>query len=147
MKSISLKMKLGLAFASLLLIISAMGIMNYNPTHKLSDLADEVDKQMYKKQLSTELDEGMELQTSATRGFVLSGRDSILQRREEGITRSDRVMEELKKLLQTQRSYSRLLCAVPLSGSRLTVQAPSVTGFEFTLNSNLRPGIRLKRFQ
>jgi methyl-accepting chemotaxis protein len=102
-KSISLKMKLGLAFASLLLIISAMGIMNYNSTHKLSDLADEVDKQMYKKQLSTELDEGMELQTSATRGFVLSGRDSILQRREEGITRSDRVMEELKKLLQTER--------------------------------------------
>ena len=49
MKSISLKMKLGLAFASLLLIISAMGIMNYNSIHKLSDLADEVDKQMYKK--------------------------------------------------------------------------------------------------
>jgi methyl-accepting chemotaxis protein len=102
-KSISLKVKLGLAFASLLLIISAMGVMNYTSIHKLSDLADEVDKQMYNKQLSIELDGGMELQTSATGKFVLSGRDSILQRREEGIAQSDRVMAELKKLLQIER--------------------------------------------
>jgi CHASE3 domain sensor protein len=100
---ISLKMKLGLGFGALLLIMAIMSAMSYTSIHKLSDLSDEVAKQMYKLQLSTEVDAALELQTSGTRGYVLSGGELPLQRRDEGITQNDKAVGELRKLLQTER--------------------------------------------
>ncbi len=102
MNKISLTMKLGLGFGALLLIVAILAVIGYTSINKLSDLSDEVDRQMYKKQLSTELDAGMELQTSATHAYVLSGTEATLQRREEGIAQSDKAMGELNTLLPAQ---------------------------------------------
>ena len=102
MNKISLKMKLGLGFGVLLLIIAVMGITSYTSVNKLSDLSDEVQKQMHQAQIAADVDSGIELQTSATRGFVLSGNEEILKRREEGIAQVDKSLEELVKLLQTE---------------------------------------------
>jgi methyl-accepting chemotaxis protein len=98
---ISLKMKLGLGFGVLLLIIAVMGITSYTSVNKLSDLSDEVQKQMHKAQMAGDVDSGIELQTSAGRGFVLSGNEEILKRREEGIAQVDKSLAELVKLQQT----------------------------------------------
>jgi methyl-accepting chemotaxis protein len=100
---ISLKMKLGLGFGVLLLIIAVMGITSYTSVNKLSDLSDEVQKQMYNSQLASDVDAGIELQTSAGRGFVLSGNERILSRRAEGIAENDKSMQELSKLLQSEK--------------------------------------------
>jgi methyl-accepting chemotaxis protein len=100
---IGLKWKLALGFGALLLIISVMGFMSYTAIHKLTTLSDEVSKQMYKKQLAVAVNGGVELQTSATRGYLLSGTEGTLKRRDEAMAHVDRSMEELSKLLQTQK--------------------------------------------
>ena len=104
MNKISLKMKLGLGFGVLLLISAVMGITSYTSVNKLSNLSDEVQKQMHKAQIAADVDSGIELQTSAGRGFVLSGNEEILKRREEGIAQVDKSMAELIKLLQTEEA-------------------------------------------
>jgi len=99
---ISLKMKLGLGFGVLLLIVGLMGIMTYRSVQKLSELSDEVQMNMHKAQVAADVDSGVELQTSAGRGFVLSGKEEMLKRREEGIAQVDKSMAELIKLLRTE---------------------------------------------
>ncbi len=94
---------MGLGFGSLLLIMGIMGVMSYTSIHKLSDLTDEVERQLQKKQLATEIDGGIELQTSSTRGYVLSGSEETLKRREEGISQADKAMQELNPVLQTEK--------------------------------------------
>ncbi len=103
MNKISLKMKLGLGFGVLLLIIAVMGIMTYSSLNKLSDVTDDIKKQMHKAQIAADVDAGIELQTSGTRGFMLSGSEATLKRREEGMTQVDTSMAELVKLLQTEK--------------------------------------------
>lgn len=114
MKKISLKMKLAGGFGTLLVTMACMGYMSYSAINKLSDLSDEVNKQMLKKQLSDQVDAGIELQTSATRGYLLSGSDTTLRRREEGIAEFDKDMSELTKLMQTERGKA-LLASVQTS--------------------------------
>jgi methyl-accepting chemotaxis protein len=100
---ISLKMKLALGFGVLLVIVATMGFVSYSSINKLSDLSDEVSTQMHKSQLASNVDGGIELQTSAGRGYVLSGSEQTLKRREEGEAQADKAMEELYKLLQTDK--------------------------------------------
>src|SRR5215471_8315021 len=96
-------MKLGLGFGGLLVLMAIMGFESYRSTVKLSDLTDEMGKQDHKRLLATQADQGLELQTSATRGYVLSGAESVLKRRQEGIEQADKAMEELAKLQQTEK--------------------------------------------
>ena len=103
MIKLSLKMKLGIGFGALILLMAIMGLESYSSTNNLSDLTDEMSKQDHKRLLASEVDGGIELQTSSTRGYVLSGAESVLKRREEGIAEADKAMEELAKLLQTEQ--------------------------------------------
>ncbi|HEY3617801.1 MAG TPA: methyl-accepting chemotaxis protein, partial [Candidatus Sulfotelmatobacter sp.] len=103
MSKISLKMKLVFGFGALLVIMAIMGVTSYTAITKFSDLSHDVNKQAHKRQLATEVDGGIELQTSSTRGYVLSGTEETLKRRQEGIAETDRSMEELVKLLQTEK--------------------------------------------
>jgi methyl-accepting chemotaxis protein len=95
-------MKLGMGFGLLLVIIAVMGFMSYTSINKLSDLSDEVNKQAHKTQLATQADGTVELQTSVTRGYVLSGSEASLKRRTDGMADYDKIMGELNKLLQTE---------------------------------------------
>ena len=108
MNKLTLKIKLALGFGMLLVIIAIMGVMSYTSINKLSDLSDEVAKQTHKTLLATQVDAGLELQTSATRGYLLSGTDATLKRREEGMAQADKAIDELKSLLQTDRGKAAL---------------------------------------
>ncbi len=99
----SLKVKLAGGFGVLLVIMAVMAFVSYSSINKLSDLSNEVEKQLVKKQFSIELDSGLELQTSSTRGFLLSGREELLKRRDEGVAQFSDRAGELSKLLQTER--------------------------------------------
>jgi len=100
---LSLKMKLALGFGVLLVIIATLGTISYTSIDKLSTISDQVAKQMVKKQLATEIDAGLELQTSTTRGSLLNGREELLKRREEGIGQFNDAMSALGKQLQTEK--------------------------------------------
>jgi methyl-accepting chemotaxis protein len=100
---ISLKMKLAGGFGALLLLIAIMAWISYSSIDRLSVLTDEVSKQMLKKQFAIEADGGLELQTSSTRGFLLSGQEQVLKRRDEGMKQFDDSLSQLSKLLQTER--------------------------------------------
>jgi methyl-accepting chemotaxis protein len=111
MNKMSLKLKLGLAFGTLFVTIMLTGGLGYISIRQLSDLSDDIVKQLHKKELSIVADRGMEMQTSATGTYVLSGSEESLKRREEGITDVDKAMVELRTLLQTERGkevYNRL---------------------------------------
>ena len=102
MKNISLKVKLAGGFGILLLIMAVMGVSGYNSINKLSVLADEITKQMSKKQMALQIDSGLELQISSTRGYVLSGKEELLKRRDQGVEQYNDQTEKLGSLLQTE---------------------------------------------
>jgi len=100
-KKLTLKMKLAGGFGALLFTLAVMGFVTYRAVDRLSELTDEISKQMVKKQYALELDGGLELQTSATRGFLLTGNEDVLKRRDEGRAQfSDRIAQ-IEKLMQT----------------------------------------------
>jgi len=98
---LSLKVKLAGGFGTLLAALALMGFFSYTSIEKLSDLTDEMTKQLLKKQYSLEIDSGLELQTSSTRGFLLTGKEEILKRRDEGIDQFGDRLAKLRGLLQT----------------------------------------------
>ncbi len=103
LNKLSLKMKLGMGFGTLLLIMTIMGVISFTSINNVAALGDEVNKQMGKKQLSNDAEAAIEMQTSGGRGYLLSGSEETLKRREEGIAQFDKSMAELNKLLQTER--------------------------------------------
>ena len=101
MSKLSLKVKLAGGFGTLLAALALMGFFSYTSIEKLSDLTDEMTKQLLKKQYSLEIDSGLELQTSSTRGFLLTGKEEVLKRRDEGIDQFGDRLAKLRGLLQT----------------------------------------------
>src|SRR5690348_13900031 len=101
-KKLSLKVKLAGGFGALLVALALMGFAGYSAIEKLSVFTDEMSKQMQKKQYALDVDGGVELQTSSTRGYLLSGKDDVLKRRDEGIAEFDTAFPKLQALLQTE---------------------------------------------
>src|SRR5579864_8523113 len=101
-KKLSLKAKLGGGFGALLLTLALMGFVSYSSLQKLSGLTDEIAKQMTKKQYTLGLLGGLEQQTGATRGFLLSGSDDLLKRRDEGVEQFQDRLGKMQQLLQTE---------------------------------------------
>ncbi|HKT87242.1 MAG TPA: methyl-accepting chemotaxis protein [Candidatus Sulfotelmatobacter sp.] len=118
MKRLSFRMKLIGGFGGLLLIMGIMGYVSYNSIGKLSDLTDQMTKQMVKKQYAVEIDGGLELQTSGTYGFVLSGKDEYLNRRNEGIGEFEDRLGKLRALLETEEG-KELGSRIEASGKEL----------------------------
>lgn len=109
MTKLSLKAKLAGGFASMLLTLAIMGFVSYSSIQKLSDLGDSATRQMVNRQYSLEIDSGLELQTSATRGFLLSGNQETLKRRAEGIEQFTDRLSKLHESLQTETAKSLAL--------------------------------------
>jgi methyl-accepting chemotaxis protein len=115
MNRLSLKMKLGVAFGSMLAILVAMGFVAYDSVGRLADISHRADDIMTKKDLSSQIEAAIEKQTTGVRGFLLSGREDTLQHDEEGKQEFADGMEKLPRLLvlkegkklyvETRRSY------------------------------------------
>ncbi len=126
MNKISLKMKLGVGFGVLILMIAVMGYVSYSSVNRLSDLTDEVLKQTEKTRLAYGADDGFEMQINGTRTFLLTGQDDALKHRQEGTDQAKENTDKLGPLLQTERGkaiFARLLAA---SGELEKIQDSSI---------------------
>src|SRR5690349_18725318 len=101
MNSLSLKVKLGVGFGALLLIMIGMGVNTYISIGKLSDAADDAIKQMGKTSLIDDAALGLEKQSNATRGYILTADEATLKRREEGAAQFKASWEKFGTMLQT----------------------------------------------
>ena len=97
MSRMILKMKLGVGFGTLLLILAVMGAVGYRALTQLVAIADETDQLMIKKDLVSDLDGSIEMQTTGVRGYLLTGREDLLTHDEEGKRAYTETMDELGK--------------------------------------------------
>jgi methyl-accepting chemotaxis protein len=103
MSKLSLKMKLGLGFGILLLILALVGGISYNSTITEKDLAQEVEKQVEKKELALGADKAVEMQLAGLRGFLLTGKEERLKNFEDGKKQFQENMAKLEPMLQTEK--------------------------------------------
>jgi methyl-accepting chemotaxis protein len=98
---LSLKVKLGLGFGGVLLILAIMGTAACNGVGQLSDISDRVVKAMTQKDLASQVHASIEMQSTGVRGFLLSGRDDTLQHDDAGKKQLAESMETLRQTIVT----------------------------------------------
>jgi methyl-accepting chemotaxis protein len=101
MNKLSLKVKLGLGFGVLLLILVATGFVAYNSVSQLADISKHADAIMTKKDVSSQIEAALEKQTTGIRGFLITGKEDLLKHDEEGKQQFADNMEKLGNMLST----------------------------------------------
>ena len=84
MKRLSLKMKLGVGFGLLLVILAATGFVGFSSTFRFSDSADQIKDDVAMRNMADAATIALEKQTGAVRGYLLYGKEDILQGDQEG---------------------------------------------------------------
>ncbi len=102
MRRLSLKMKLGMGFGGLLIVLGALGLVAYNAVGELAQISSGMDTVMTRKEMTSQIETAIEKQTSGVRGFLLAGREELLQHDEEGKRQFADSMDGLGKLLVTE---------------------------------------------
>jgi methyl-accepting chemotaxis protein len=102
MSKLSLKMKLGVGFGILLLIVAALGIYGYRSAVTANELSDQVELQVETKEWALSAEGGIEKQLSAMRGFLLTGREDYMNALEAGRAQVRENSDKLDKALQTE---------------------------------------------
>ena len=126
MSKMSLKLKLGVGFGVLLVIMMAMAGFSYVSVGRLSDMSDEVVKQMKKKSLATLADQGMDMANSGTRGFLITADDRYLDRQQAGQNQFKQSVGELESLLQTERGKALCTRARELEAELIEIQGRAI---------------------
>ncbi len=101
--TLSIKLKLGISFGVLLVIMATMAVVSDIAIGQLSRLTDEEIKQLEKVEYANVMDNDVEQQTSSTRGFVIGGKEETLKRREDGAAEFSQVAAKIGAMLQTAR--------------------------------------------
>lgn len=99
MRNASLKAKLGMGFASLLIVLVAMGFVAYKSIAQMAEISERVDTVMVKKDMTSEIEAAVEKQSTGLRGFLMTGKADLLQHDEEGKREFAENMDGLAKLL------------------------------------------------
>lgn len=105
MNRLTLRMKLGIGFGSLLLILAAMGFVANRSVGQLADISDRAEQVMTKTYLSSQIEAGLEKQTAGARAYMLAGREDLLQHDQEGKQQFNNSMEKLSALLSTEEGH------------------------------------------
>jgi methyl-accepting chemotaxis protein len=100
---LSLQVKLAGGFAALLLVLIVTTLFAYYSINNLTAFSEEVQKQMAKTELAYAADDGYEMQTNGMRAFLITGDESALKHRQEGIDQAKQSMGKIDSLLQTPR--------------------------------------------
>jgi methyl-accepting chemotaxis protein len=104
MNKLTLKMKLGLGFGSLLLILMVLGAVAYNAVGQFADISGQVNEIMAKKDMTSQIEAGIEKQTTAVRGFLLAPKEDLLKHDEDGKKQYAENMEKLVKSLNHEEA-------------------------------------------
>jgi methyl-accepting chemotaxis protein len=103
MRKLTLKMKLGVGFGTLLVIVAVVGGLGYYSTYRLSDATDRIVLNGETQNFSMEMVAALEMQTTAIRGFLLAGKEELLKHDQEGQEAFKENAAKLEPLLQTER--------------------------------------------
>src|SRR5208337_4672891 len=83
MNKLSLKMKLGLGFGTVLVILAVLGVTTYVSLRTMQEQARIVASNVQKKELTMTIENGLEKQLVGARGFLLTKDAKNLQRQLE----------------------------------------------------------------
>jgi methyl-accepting chemotaxis protein len=103
MNKLSLKMKLGLGFGTLLLVMAVVGVIGFYSTFRLSAVTDNIQVNDKKNLLTETMETALERQTTGVRGFLLAGKEDLLKHDQEGQQEFKESGDELQKLLITEK--------------------------------------------
>ena len=96
-------MKLALGFGSLLVILTFVAGTGYYATFRTSEANGKVVSNLAKLKLSTRMEASIEKQTTGVRGFLLAGKEDLLQHDQEGQAEYKESSEQLGKMLVTEK--------------------------------------------
>ncbi len=99
MHNLSLKVKLGLGFGGLLVVLLAMALIAYRSIDQIADISSKVESALVKKDMASQIEAGLEKQSTGVRGYLLSGREDTLVHDEEGKQEFEENMQSIQKLL------------------------------------------------
>jgi methyl-accepting chemotaxis protein len=102
MRKLTLKMKLGFGFGSLLLILVTLGFVASGTVSWLAEISGRVDSMMTKKDTASQIEAEIEKQTTGIRGFLLSGREDVLKIDDQGKQEFNENMDRLQKTIVTE---------------------------------------------
>ncbi len=105
MNRLTLRMKLGMGFGGLLLILAAMGFVANSSVGQLADISARADQVMTRTYLASQIEAGLEKQTSGARAFMLVGREDLLQHDLGGKQQFNESMDKLSTLLATDEGH------------------------------------------
>jgi len=99
----SLKMKLGVGFGSLLLIVALLGVVGYESTVTAAELSGQVERQVQKREMTLAIDMSVEKQLGALRAFLLTSDEEHLNSGETARVTFRETMDKLEPMLQTEQ--------------------------------------------
>src|SRR5690349_20624402 len=102
MNKLSLKMKLGLGFGVILVIMAAVGGIGFYSTFRLGAVTDNIQVNDQTMLLSQTMETALEIQTTGVRGFLLAGKEDLLKHDQEGQQEFKQSADKLEKVLVTE---------------------------------------------
>jgi methyl-accepting chemotaxis protein len=108
MSKMSLKMKLGLGFGTVLLTLAVLGIATYSGLGSIQAQARVVASNVEKKELTAAIDTGLEKQLAGARGFLITKDEAQLGRYREGNELLADSADKLEKMLVTDEAKKAL---------------------------------------
>jgi methyl-accepting chemotaxis protein len=103
MNRLSLKMKLGIGFGVLLLVMITVGGIGYFSTFRTADAMERAVANLTKANLTKAMMGALEKQTTGVRGFLLAGKEDLLKHDEEGQAEFKQSAAKLEAMLVTEK--------------------------------------------
>lgn len=108
MKNLSVKMKLAVGSGSLLVIPVALSAFSVFTLNRANDAFEAARFATEKRGLALELESSVEKQTTAVRGFLLTGRQDLLKHDEEGKQSQGEALDQLRQSVHTEQGKQYL---------------------------------------
>jgi methyl-accepting chemotaxis protein len=111
LNGLSLRMKLGVGFGLPLAILVVLGMAAYHTILNLNEAGNEVDRETAETDLATSLEISAMKESSAIRGYLLTGEEKMLVRDEQGKREIRQAIDNLAPLVKSQegkRMYAEI---------------------------------------
>lgn len=102
MSKLSLKMKLGVGFGTLLVIIAAVGIISYTSVQKLAEFAAQVDYRAQQRFYAVSIESMINNQKAEYRNYLLTDKQDEMTRYAENGQKLEETFDKLEATLTTQ---------------------------------------------
>ena len=122
MNKLTLKLKLTLGFGVPMVVLIAIATVGILASYKMSDVTDAIASDAKQQSLTMDMESGLRLQLAATRGYLLTGRESDLEARSEGQKEVSVAVDNYQKTADTEQGKQTLADIKRLIGEFETSQ-------------------------